>query len=83
MCVHIMLNQEYKIPEWNDGLYNKEKIIFSGDAAEHVMPLSFEGIYYANKSGSFAAEAVLKEDVGICRTIWKSNFFRYSRCYQE
>lgn len=41
-------------PEWND-----RSIFFVGDAAGLVEPLTWEGIYFALRSGQMAAESVL------------------------
>jgi geranylgeranyl reductase len=42
-------------------LYEK-RIFYVGDSASLVMPFTYEGIYYALKSGHLAAEAILKKD---------------------
>lgn len=65
----------YRIPQWDGELYNKNKIIFAGDSAGQVMPLSYEGIYYAVKSGELAARAVLQGNAGTYKKMWKSDFF--------
>lgn len=66
----------FKIPRWRGDLYNRGNIIFSGDSAGQVMPLSYEGIYYAMKSGVCAAEAVLGGRASLYKKIWESRFFR-------
>lgn len=66
----------YKIPIWKGDLYNKGKIIFAGDSAGQVMPLSYEGIYYAMKSGQCAAEAVLQGNANLYKKIWESRFYK-------
>jgi geranylgeranyl reductase len=49
----------YRLPlRWRDTLV-RGRILFIGDAAGLVMPLSYEGIYYAMKSGKMAAEAIV------------------------
>lgn len=53
--------QGYKIPLWQeDIIYQKENIFFVGDAAGQVMPLSFEGIYYAMHSAKILADSIIK-----------------------
>ena len=64
----------YRIPVWTGDLYNKNKILFAGDAAGHVLPLTYEGIYYAMKAGEFAAKAILEEKVDNYKKIWKDRF---------
>ena len=49
----------YFIPTWQENItMQKENIFFVGDAAGHVMPLSFEGIYYAIKSAEILANSI-------------------------
>ena len=64
----------YPIPVWKGELYNKNKILFAGDSAGQVLPLSYEGIYYAMKSGEMAARAILEEKVGNYKKMWKGRF---------
>jgi geranylgeranyl diphosphate/geranylgeranyl-bacteriochlorophyllide a reductase len=64
----------YRIPIWKGDLYNKGRVIFAGDSAGQVLPLSYEGIYYAMKSGEFAAQAVMEEKVNNYKRIWKARF---------
>ena len=49
----------YFIPTWEENIIiQKENIYFVGDAAGQVMPLSFEGIYYAIKSAEILANSI-------------------------
>jgi geranylgeranyl diphosphate/geranylgeranyl-bacteriochlorophyllide a reductase len=64
----------YRIPVWAGDLYNRDKIIFAGDAAGQVLPLTYEGIYYAMKAGEFAARAIIDNKVDNYRKLWKSRF---------
>jgi geranylgeranyl reductase len=64
----------YRIPIWDGKLYNKEKILFAGDAAGQVLPLTYEGIYYAMKAAEFAAEAVRAGKVDTYRKMWQERF---------
>lgn len=66
----------YKIPLWKGDTFNKGNILFAGDAAGQVMPLSFEGIYYAMKSGELAATAIIKRKVGDYKRLWKGLFYK-------
>lgn len=68
------LRRVYKIPIWAGDLYNKGKVIFAGDSAGQVMPLTYEGIYYAMKAGEFAARAVIEEKVSNYKRMWKASF---------
>jgi len=64
----------YRIPIWKGDLYNKGKVIFAGDSAGHVLPITYEGIYYAIKSGEFAAKAIIEEKADNYKRIWKARF---------
>lgn len=64
----------YRIPVWKGDLYHKNKILFAGDSAGQVLPLSYEGIYYAMKAGELAARALLEEKIGSYKKMWKSRF---------
>jgi len=52
----------YKIPTWQeDIIIQKDNVYFVGDAAGQVMPLSFEGIYYAMHSAKILAECIIED----------------------
>lgn len=62
----------FRIPVWQGELFHHGRILFAGDAAGQVMPLSYEGIYYAMKSGECAAQAVLEGRPSRYRSLWKA-----------
>jgi len=63
----------YFIPTWQEEIsIQKDNIYFVGDAAGHVMPLSFEGIYYAIKSAEILA-ASIKNNLNY-ENEWKKRF---------
>jgi geranylgeranyl diphosphate/geranylgeranyl-bacteriochlorophyllide a reductase len=64
----------YRIPVWSGDLYNRGKVIFAGDAAGQVLPLTYEGMYYAMKAGEFAARAIIENKAENYRKLWKSRF---------
>lgn len=64
----------FKIPEWNGKLFNINNILFAGDAAGTVMPITYEGIYYAMKSGEFAARAIAEARPDLYKKLWNSRF---------
>lgn len=64
----------YRIPFWEGGLYNRGNILFAGDAAGQVVPLTYEGIYYAMKAGEFAATAVCDRKAGNYKKMWNARF---------
>ncbi len=69
----------YWIPLWHSSkrLLNPWKnIIVTGDAGGIVMPLSFEGIYYALSSGNLASEAILTGKPGEYVEKWNRQYYR-------
>lgn len=68
------LKRIYKLPIWKGDLYNKGNVIFVGDSASQVMPLTYEGIYYAMKAGEFAARAIIEGKAGNYKRMWKARF---------
>ena len=66
----------YRLPlKWRDSLV-KGNILFIGDAAGLVMPLSYEGIYYAMKSGKMAAEAIIHGKPSDYEKHWNKKFLK-------
>lgn len=64
----------YKIPVWEKTPLVRDRVLFAGDAAGHVMPLTFEGIYYAMRSAIFAAEAIVKDKPADYGRMWGKRF---------
>jgi geranylgeranyl reductase len=64
----------FKIPLWNGTIFNVNNILFAGDTAGMVMPVTYEGIYYAMKSGEFAARAVIEGRPSVYKKLWNSRF---------
>jgi geranylgeranyl reductase len=64
----------YRIPLWKGDLYNKGRVIFAGDSAGQVLPLTYEGIYYAMKAGEFAAKAIMEEKADNYKKLWRDRF---------
>jgi geranylgeranyl reductase len=64
----------YRIPLWKGDLYNKGRILFAGDSAGHVLPFTFEGIYYAMKAGELAAQAIIEKEAEKYKRMWKDRF---------
>lgn len=70
------LRRIYRVPIWKGELYTKGKVIFAGDSAGQVMPLIYEGIYYAMKAGEFAARAIIEGKVVNYKRMWKAKFHK-------
>ncbi len=50
----------YKIPNFKNPLFYKDRVFFTGDSGGFVLPFTYEGIYYAMESGKMAAEILGK-----------------------
>jgi len=79
LCKHLNIPVKpkgYKIPTWQENItIQKENVYFVGDAAGQVMPLSFEGIYYAMYSAKILAESIInKKDY---QTEWNKRFLNH------
>ncbi len=64
----------HHIPIWNNQVYFKNRVFFVGDAAGQVLPVSYEGIYYAMKSAEFAATAIRGNNPSLYKKLWKGRF---------
>ena len=64
----------FPIPTWRGSPFTSGNILFLGDAAGMVMPVTYEGIYYAMKSGQFAATALIEKKPDNYRKLWESRF---------
>lgn len=64
----------YRIPQWKGDTYNLGRILFAGDSAGHVLPFTFEGIYYAMKAGELAAQAIIEKKAEKYKCMWKDRF---------
>ncbi len=73
----------YKIPLWRGGTYSFKRVFLAGDAASHVMPMTYEGIYYAMKSAQFASMAVLKDDPSLYGKLWNKRFLSRFRLMRK
>jgi geranylgeranyl reductase len=65
----------YHIPTWEENIIIQlNNIYFVGDAAGQVMPLSFEGIYYAIKSAEILSDSIIhNKDY---QTQWNKRFLK-------
>lgn len=64
----------YRIPLWKGDIYTCGRILFAGDAAGQVLPLTFEGIYYAMRSAEMAATAIIEGDIRSYKKRWERSF---------
>lgn len=66
----------YYIPQWKPMTLYRDHVFYIGDSASLVMPFTYEGIYYALKSGSLAAQAILKNDPGLYEKKWNTLYLK-------
>ena len=66
----------YRVPLWQGDLYQSGRVLFAGDAAGQVMPITYEGIYYAMKSGEMAAMAIASGKMHDYKKLWEKSFRR-------
>lgn len=66
----------YRIPLWGEGLFQTKdrRVLFVGDSAGHVMPFTFEGLYYGMKSAQILAECIIDGKQNEYKKRWKSRF---------
>ena len=75
----------FYIPRYKGDLFYAKQTFFVGDAAGLVMPFTYEGIYYAMKSGRLAAEAIIKDAPSYYEAEWKRLYrkrFRFMNLLQ-
>jgi geranylgeranyl reductase len=51
----------YHIPQWNTPIFYDQRVFYVGDAAEQVLPFTYEGIYYAMKSAKILSDVLIEE----------------------
>ncbi len=66
----------FKVPINNGSVSTERNILFTGDAAGTVLPITYEGIYYAMKSGEFAARAITEGKPHLYKRLWNGRFRR-------
>jgi len=78
LCKKLNVNVKpkgYFIPTWQENIQiQKDNIYFVGDAAGQVMPLSFEGIYYAMRSAEILADSIINNKN--YKREWEKTYFK-------
>ena len=75
----------YYIPHWREQTLYRDRILYVGDSASLVLPFTYEGIYYALKSGRLAAQALLDDAPQSYPKNWNDLYrkkFRFLRILQ-
>lgn len=75
----------YFIPHWKRMTLYRDNVFYVGDSASLVLPFTYEGIYYALKSGKLAADAIIKDDPLLYEKSWNSLYlkkFKFLRILQ-
>ncbi len=75
----------YRVPLWKADASRLAlgKVLFAGDAGGLVMPFTFEGIYYAIRSGELAADAIIKDRPQSYPKDWEKAFSVRFRLMKE
>ncbi len=76
----------YFIPHWKPMTLYRDRVFYVGDSASLVLPFTYEGIYYALKSGKLAAEAIIKNDQKLYEKSWNDLYlkkFKFLRILQS
>lgn len=77
--LNFLKSRGYFIPLWSmktEVLQYNSSILLTGDAAGLVMPLTFEGIYYAMASGKLAAMAIIEKKTSEYKGLWRERYLR-------
>jgi geranylgeranyl diphosphate/geranylgeranyl-bacteriochlorophyllide a reductase len=70
-CLHLGSKRcAFRVPSWNGRPFSSGNVLFVGDAAGLVMPVTYEGIYYAMKSGQLAAQAISENTPALYPQLW-------------
>ncbi len=75
----------YFIPYWEQTILYKDRVFYVGDSASLVLPFTYEGIYYALKSGKLAADAIIKNNPKFYEEEWNKLYlkkFKFLRTLQ-
>lgn len=66
----------YFIPYWKRMTLYKDNIFYVGDTASLVLPFTYEGIYYALKSGKLAAQAIIENNPHLYEKRWNNLYLK-------
>ena len=66
----------YFIPYWKKMTLYKDNILFTGDSAALALPFTYEGIYYALKSGQLAAMAIINNNPKLYKESWNKLYYK-------
>jgi len=76
----------YFIPYWRTMKLYKDNVFYVGDSASLVLPFTYEGIYYALKSGKLAANAIINNNPLLYEKEWNRLYlkrFKFLRTLQN
>ena len=67
----------YYIPKWNkEKLFYKNRIFLLGDAANQVLPFTYEGIYYVIQSAKILADSIIINDPESYEKNWNKKYYK-------
>lgn len=67
----------YKIPNFKENVFYKNRVFFVGDSASQVLPFTYEGIYYAMASAKLLANVLIKKkDPVMYEQEWNKKYYK-------
>lgn len=73
----------YFIPCWNDDkAFYKNRTFLVGDAAGHVLPFTYEGIYFAMKSAEILSKAIINDEPKMYEELWNETYLKKFRFFK-
>ncbi len=67
----------FKIPQFKNNIFYKNRVFFVGDSAGQVLPFTYEGIYYAMSSAKILAKVIVdKADVSEYEKRWNTKYLK-------
>lgn len=67
----------YYIPKWNrENLFYNDKVFLVGDAANQVLPFTYEGLYYVIHSAKILSDAIIKDTPSHYEKEWRETYYK-------
>jgi geranylgeranyl reductase len=67
----------YKIPDFDNNIFYKDRVFFVGDSASQVLPFTYEGIYYAMGSAKVLAGVLsANKEPKMYEKEWNKKYFK-------
>ena len=74
----------FYIPKWiKKEPFHKENCFLVGDSAGHVLPFTYEGIYYAMKSALILGDSIINDDPLSYEKNWKKAYYKRFKFFKN